>query len=594
MASILVVDGSASVRETLRIVLGPEHDVVTAPSFDALPADLKRPEVVVLGLPALARDRLVVEAALRRVVPGVPLLLLHSASEVDVGRFVPPHVPVELLPKPFDAYGLRRGVRSLLRRGAPAPIAVDADASHRRYLEAPFLPRAAAALVRNVLATDVRVIGLQGEIGTGSARIARALHVARAARGAYLAVDAARLAPGTLERRVADAGGADGATLFVANLDGAERLVQADVALFLDRARDDDAGTLVVAGFRGDLAEAVADDRCAAELAYAVTAVPIHLTPLRQRPEDLPALVELVTRELSIRLRLEPATYAVAAVELLQRYLWFGNVVELEAVITRTLVVHRPTVVAPEHLIFLPESTPLALAEGAGRPVSLVPAPGATPGLGGLDLEVVLGELAHELRNPMVTIKTFAQHLDSVLADPDVRARFSTLTNEAIGRMDDLLETLLDFARFRAPIARPIDVQLLMDRALAEYAGELQRRHVDVDRNGGGSIPVDGDEAQVSFAFRSLCRGLVPDLIAHTVLKVRGAERGVELQMRTEASTAARLSAWVEPAARDGNETPPLMWALAASLLARNGAALTVRKGDSESTVIRVEWPARC
>ncbi len=592
MASILVVDGSASVRETLRIVLGTEYDVVTASGFDALPSDLAHPEIVVLGLPPLPGDRRAVEAGLGRALPGVPLLLLHSASEVDVQRLVPPHVPVELLPKPFDAHRLRRGVRNLLRRAGPKPIMADADASHRRYLEAPFLPHAAAALVRSLLATDVRVIGLQGEIGTGSARIARALHTARGARGAYVAVDAAGLAPGTLERQVADAGGAAGATLFVANLDEAERLVHADVALFLDRVRDDDAGTLVVAGFAGDLAAAVADDRCAAELAYAVTALPIHLTPLRDRPEDVPALVELVTRELCARLRLEPVSYDAAALERLTQYLWFGNIVELEAVIARTLVVARPAVVAAEQILFLPESTPQALAAGAGRTRPLPAAAAARDGLGGLDLEVVLGELAHELRNPMVTIKTFAQHLDSVLADPEVRARFATLTNEAIGRMDDLLETLLDFARFRTPTMRSVDVHLLMDRALAEYEPELQRRHVDVERNGVGSVPVEVDEAQVSFAFRSLCRGLVPDLTAHTVVKVRGAERGVELQVRTEASTAARLSAWVEPA-RDGGETPPLMWALAASLLARNGGALTVRKGDGESTVIRVEWPAR-
>ena len=115
----------------------------------------------------------------------------------------------------------------------------------------------------------------------------------------------------------------------------------------------------------------------------------------------------------------------------------------------------------------------------------------------------------------------------------------------------------------------------------------------DVERNGVGAAPVEVDEAQVLFAFRSLCRGLVPSLTAHSVLKVRGAERGVELQMRTEASIAARLAAWVEPATRDGGETPPLMWALAAALLERNGATLAVRKGDAESTVIRVEWPAR-
>jgi len=592
MASILVVDGSASVRETLRIVLGPEHQVEVVPSLDAVSPDHPRPDVVILGVPPLPRDERALEAAIERVVPDVPLLLLQSAADVQAQRLAPPNVPVDVLAKPFDAHAIRRAVRGLLRSAAGAVAPGVGSAAERPYLEAPFLPRGAAALLRNVLTADVRVIGLEGEIGTGAARVARALHLTRGRRGAYVAVDAARTTPGTLARRIADAGGASGATVFVANLDEADRLVQSDVALLIEGANAEDDGAHVVVGYARDLADAVADGRFAGELAYAVTTVPIRLTPLRERPEDVPALVDLLARDLCARYRLEPVTFRPAAIERLQQYLWFGNVVELEAVIARTLVVQRPSLVEAEQILFLPESTPRVTAVPVvpAAPVH-APAP-AGDGLAALDLEVVLGELAHELRNPMVTIKTFAQHLDSVLADPEVRARFAGLTTEAIGRMDELLETLLDFARFRAPALRAVDVQQLLDRALAEYAGELQRRHVDVERNGVGTVPIDADEAQVLFAFRSLCRGLVPDLSAHTVLKVRGAERGVELQVRTEASVAARLAAWVEPAAGDG-ETPPLMWALASTLLARNGARLAVRKGDAESTVIRVEWPQR-
>lgn len=591
MASILVVDGSASVRETLRIVLGTEHEVDVVPTLDAVSTDRPRPDVVVLGVPPLPCDERALEPAIARVVPDVPLLLLRSAADVDVQRLAPPNVPVEILAKPFDAYAIRRAVRALLRSAAGA-VATDAgSATEHQYLQAPFLPRAAAALLRNVVTADVRVVGLEGEIGTGAARIAHALHLVRGRRGPYVTVDAARTTPGTLMRRIADAGGATGATVFVANLDEADRLVQSDVALLVERAQAD-AGVHVVVGYARDLAEAVADGRFAGELAYAVTTVPVHLTALRDRPEDVPALAEILARDLCTRYRLEPVTFRPAAIERLQQYLWFGNVIELEAVIARTLVVQRPAVVEAEQILFLPESTPRAPAVPVVPAVPLGAPAAAGDGLAALDLEVVLGELAHELRNPMVTIKTFAQHLDSVLADPEVRARFAGLTTEAIGRMDELLETLLDFARFRAPAPRAVDVQQLLDRALAEYAAELQRRHVDVERNGVGTAPIDADEAQVLFAFRSLCRGLVPDLSAHTVLKVRGAERGVELQVRTEASVAARLAAWVEPHGGDG-ETPPLMWALASTLLARNGATLAVRKGDAESTVIRVEWPPR-
>lgn len=596
MARILVVDGSETVRETLRIVLGTEHEVVAVPSLDDVPSDDARPDLIVLGLPPSPRDDRALEAALARIAPDTPLLLLCSAADVEVQRLAPPHVPLELLAKPFDAITVRRRVRALLRSATSGAPADAARAAEREWLEPPFLARAAAALVRNVLKADVRVLGLAGEVGTGAARVARALHLARGRRGPYVALDAARLAPGALAARIAEAGGAAGATVFIANLDCADAPVQSDVAVFVERALADEGGAHVVAAHAADLAEAVADGRFAAELAYAVTTVPIHLTPLRDRPEDLPALAAAIARRLCAAFRLEPVELHPAALERLQQYLWFGNVVELEAVLARTLVVHRPTVIGADDLLFLPESVARATApRSAAAPAVASAVASQTPagdGLAGLDLEIVLGELAHELRNPMVTIKTFAQHLDSVLSDPEVRTRFATLTTEAIGRMDDLLETLLDFARFRTPTVRAVDVQQLLDRVLGEYAPELARRHVDVQRNGVASAPVEADEAQVLFAFRSLCRGLVPDLAAHTVLTVRGADRGVELRMRTEASTAARLAAWVEPAGHDG-ETPPLMWALAGALLERNGATIAVDKGDAESTVIRVEWPAR-
>jgi signal transduction histidine kinase len=193
----------------------------------------------------------------------------------------------------------------------------------------------------------------------------------------------------------------------------------------------------------------------------------------------------------------------------------------------------------------------------------------------------------------MVTIKTFAQHLDGVLADPEARTRFSALTADAVARMDDLLETLLDFARFRAPAPRPIDVQALLERAVDEQTDALARRHVTVERNGVRAGVVDADEQQVLFAFRSLCRGVVPDLVPHSPLTIRGGGAGVvEMGLRAEPSTAARLTKWVEPS-RGEDETPPLAWALAAALIERNGGALQVRKDDGGGTVVRMEWPGR-
>jgi two-component system nitrogen regulation response regulator GlnG len=590
MATVLVVDSSASVRETLRIVLASEHDVRVQPSFDARAEDDRPPDVLVVGLDPGPRDDRALGEAVARAMPGVPILVLSSARDVDLASLAPPHVAAELMPKPFDAYAVRARVRSLARAAGAAPPADDALATARRHLGFPFLPRAAAEAVRAVLAADLPVVGVRGEVGTGARPLARAVHVARRRRGPFVTLEAPRLVAGGLERRLAAAGGAAGGTVYLGAVDGADPEVQTEILDLVDDAIRARRVDVVAATAGADLAECAARGAFLPELAYALTTVPLVLTPLRERIDDLPALVESTTQALCARLRLEPVRYTPEALERLRHYLWFGNVAELEAVLARTLVLGRPTTVDAGDLLFMPADAPAVLRVATGAEPVAAAAPTVGDGQSALDLEVVLGELAHELRNPMVTIKTFAQHLDSVLADPETRARFVALTTEAIGRMDGLLETLLDYARFGTPIRRHVDVANLLDRALAEQADELERRHVAVTRNGTGGGAVEADEAQVLFALRSLCRGLVPDLMPQSVVAVRGAERGFEMQVRTEASVAARLAAWVDSEGAHAADAPPLMWALAASLLARNGGRLAVARGDGDATVIRVEW----
>src|SRR5204863_5886452 len=136
---------------------------------------------------------------------------------------------------------------------------------------------------------------------------------------------------------------------------------------------------------------------------------------------------------------------------------------ELEAVLARAMLVAGGERIDVEHLTLA--SPPPTSAPAAGPPA---PA--------GADLEFVLAELAHELRNPMVTIKTFARHLPALLEDAELRARFEQLTDDAIERMDGLLENVLAFARLGTPRPEAIEVGALIARVLAEMEPELAGR----------------------------------------------------------------------------------------------------------------------
>ena len=605
MKAILVIDPSPSIRETLRIVLGREHHVSLAPSWD-LAASPPSPALVILGLSPPPRDDRAAGVALAHLAPDAPLLVLSTPADVDVRELASPGRVVDFLPKPFDAYALRTRVRTLLAHGAGPHLPTAAAEHYRQYLEYPFLPVTAAAVVRHAIAVDVPVLFL-GEHGSGALEIARALHFFGGRAGPFTAMAARRLEPNQLARRLAPAaaGTTDGGTLYIEEVHETPREVQHELLAVVrgDLQPGTVAAVRILASTSDDLEARAAGGHLLPELVYALGTLPVALPPLRERSADIPALVERLSARLATRLRLEPVTYAAAALERLTRYLWFGNLAELEAVIGRTLALHRPRIVEPEHLVFFPADAlaaasvpePRALlpfvAAAAAAPVpsgETVAAPPDAP-----NLEVLLGELAHELRNPMVTIKTFAQHLDSILDDPEMRARFSILANDAITRMDALLETLLDFARFRAPARQPTDLAILLDRAVAEHAEELGRRSVRVERNGARSSPVQVDEAQIFFALRSLLAGLVHELVAHEPLLVAVAETGtLELRVRAERTTAERLAAYVEETpGRPAAETPPLPFALASALIRRNGGTLQVRSDGAGTTSITVALP---
>ncbi len=663
MAAILIIDPSPTIRETLRIVLGSEHAVSLASSWDEISGP--PPALVIFGAPPPPRDDAAAGAVRARMAPDAPLLLLNGADEIDLRALAPPGHRVEFLPKPFDAHTLRARVRALL---APLPRRVPAEstvAHHRRWIEPPFLSTAAAALARRATVNDLPVL-LIGERGTGATEVARAIHFFAGGGGRVVARSARDI--GTRLLAPDDDGGDAPGAVVIEDVHLLSRDAQRMLLAYLRDPDETNPSIRVFATTDADLEAYAAGGAFAPELTYVLGVLPIFLAPLRERTADVPALVEALTRPLAARLRLETVTFTDAALERLQRYLWFGNVVELETVLARTLAVHRPRIVEPQMLGFTAAEPAHALdpteaASAASAPatgtapsaasIATPPAPSATspvaararvlplerrrsdelapsapverpsivtsgrppqppaaaqratPGTGsaadgdinlaatGPSLEVLLGELAHELRNPMVTIKTFAQHLDSVLDDAEVRTRFASLTGEAIARMDTLLETLLDFARFRAPVRQPVDLAALLARVLDERAEDLARKDVRLEHVAHAPGPfVEADEAQMLFAFRSLVDGLVRDLTSHTPVRIAiGDDGALELTVHADRAIAARLAAYVADAGRDGETAPPLAFALAAALIRRNHGRLGIRASDDGATIITVTIP---
>jgi signal transduction histidine kinase len=447
----------------------------------------------------------------------------------------------------------------------PPLAAAEAEAA----LAPPWLPPAAAAAVdvaRRAAGGRVPVL-LRAPAAGGRVRLARALHALAGGGGPLVAVAGRRP---RVDRLPA------GASLYV----DVGRLAP-DAALALEAVVDDGA-VWVLAGAEPGASLPV-------QLAPRLAAVVLEVSALARRPADLPALAAAVLDRLARRAGGTPPRLTSAALERLATHGWPGDVAELEAVLGGALLRASGGQIGPEHLGLDPAEAPPPTA-----PVEHRDAAG-----GEAALEFMLAELAHELRNPMVTIKTYAQHLPALLEDAELRERFRTLCDEAIGRMDGLLENVLAFARLGEPRPRPVAVEPLLDRVLGEVEPELAGRAVRVRRVAAPAAHCAGDPEQLAYALRNLLAGVAREVPAREELVLDAAANGiVTLRFAAGEEAAGRLRRLAAPdaaageAGRLGDPTLlPLAFRLARAVFERNGGALAVVPGANEATTLVVSLP---
>jgi PAS domain S-box-containing protein len=90
--------------------------------------------------------------------------------------------------------------------------------------------------------------------------------------------------------------------------------------------------------------------------------------------------------------------------------------------------------------------------------------------------------MAHEIKNPLVSIKTFAQLLPERYQDSDFRETFSNLIGHEIDRIDSLVNQLLRFARPAKPVLKPMHVHTVLEKSLQLVGHRLYQKDIKLTR----------------------------------------------------------------------------------------------------------------
>jgi two-component system nitrogen regulation response regulator GlnG len=303
---------------------------------------------------------------IKRRRPSLPIIMMSAQNTLLTAVRATERGAFDYLPKPFDLTDLVTMVRRALALPRVAPL--PPEDIHPIDEQLPIIGRSPPMqeiyrVIARLMGTDLTVM-INGESGTGKELVARAMHDYGKRRGGpFVAVNMAAIPRELIEselfghekgaftganaRKIGRFEQAEGGTLFLDEIGDMPleaqtrllRVLQSGEFMPVGGRTAIKANLRIVAATHRDLRQLVAQGLFRDDLFYRLNVVPLRLPPLRERPEDIPALVQhflLKARQEGLALK----TLAPEAMALLKAYAWPGNVRELENLVRRLAVLY--------------------------------------------------------------------------------------------------------------------------------------------------------------------------------------------------------------------------------------------------------------
>lgn len=382
MSSILIVDDEQSYRQLLSLVFqGDGHDIRTATNgrealemVTVLPADLIISDV---RMPDM--DGIELLSAVRQTNPDLGVVLMTAFASVETARDAFKLGADDFIQKPFDVEELRLIVRKTLEKQA----LIDENRAFKRA-------QRERGSVKNIVGDSVKMqaifqmietvaevqstILINGESGTGKELVARAIHdLSPRAERPFISINCGAFTETLLESELFGyvKGSFTGAnsnrkglfeasnkgTIFLDEIGEMSPAMQVKLLRVLQERKVRPVGghdeapidTRVIAATNRDLKQMSVEGTFREDLFYRISVIPIDLPPLRERREDIPDLVRHFTAKFCENSD-KDLTVSPKAMQLLENYVWSGNVRELEHTIERAVALERTEQIQPERL----------------------------------------------------------------------------------------------------------------------------------------------------------------------------------------------------------------------------------------------------
>ncbi|HEX5605684.1 MAG TPA: histidine kinase dimerization/phospho-acceptor domain-containing protein [Candidatus Binatia bacterium] len=556
--------------------------------------------------------------SLTRFAAQLPFAVLFLVDSKSATRIVPSEAQVGFLTKPFNPYELHEKVGQLLARQAAVPKTTTTPQVLQdiRYLDYPYLSRSSASIVHRFASARLPLL-ITGELGCGQDRVVSAVCHLERTPGFRLSIDAGEADSEYLTQKALQLSFHEGfvaapITIVIHDLDRSPSSAQSTLFNFTQDIEQKLPNVRYLSTATNDLLEKVFRGEFLESLYYRLATLTLKLSPLRERQEDIVVLAGWFARIYGQVLGIGEPVISPEANSRLRNYLWFGNVKELESVIARTLALRRKLTIAADDLVFEFGETTVSSEELSDysevtRDRSAMELTSPHSGFGpysvaneknghgrSVDLNVLIHELAHEFKNPMVTIKTFAQLLGDRYQDENFRTRFQEVVGGDIERMDELLEMMIEFADFSQPQPGDLSLDDKLRAIVVELQAECAKRQTQFAwQENGATHVIRADEAQLAYILRNVLLAMLCETKIGTEIRLQLTSEGVLTisHLRDEPRMASIGRDIENASSRPIESILPLRVLLAKYLLEKNGGRFTREPCDDDRETLRLEFP---
>ncbi|MFZ5656953.1 MAG: sigma-54-dependent transcriptional regulator [Pseudomonadota bacterium] len=396
----LVVDDERDIRELLVMTLGrmglrcdtaanvtDARALLARNRYDLCLTDMRLPD----------GSGLEIVADINQNHPNTPVAMITAFGNVEAAVEALKAGAFDFVAKPVDLGVLRDLVKQALELHERRRAAAESGIATRLHGTSPAMAQLRATLTK--VARSQAPVYISGESGAGKELVARTIHAEGGrASGPFVPVNCGAIPAELMESEFfghkkgsftgahADKPGlfqaADGGTLFLDEVAELPLPMQVKLLRAIQEKSVRPVGAnaevkvdvRILSATHKDLAALVEEGRFRHDLYYRINVIELRVPPLRERPEDLPTLSDLILQRLASAQGRPVPRLSAEAVEALKTYAFPGNVRELENILERAMALAEGDTIQVEDL-----SLPRAAPKPAAPTTTIAPAAGADP-----------------------------------------------------------------------------------------------------------------------------------------------------------------------------------------------------------------------